>query len=78
MFEPPPSELKAVYDIVHIRLAIEGDPLPTLRNVFSLLKPGGHLQWDEMDLTRSSVMIGSDDASFDAVALTQMSRLMKS
>lgn len=48
-----PTSLIGRYDIVHIRLfqlvIQDGDPFPVLRNLLKLLKPGGHLQWQEYD-----------------------------
>jgi hypothetical protein len=47
------------YDFVHIRLlvlAIEQSQLPLiLRSVLKMLKPGGYLQWDELDLVNMGV-----------------------
>ncbi|KAI9678526.1 MAG: hypothetical protein M1822_007469 [Bathelium mastoideum] len=48
-----PSELHEKFDLVHVRMlgfgVRDNDPLPVLRNLFALLKPGGWLQWDEGD-----------------------------
>ena len=47
------SELEGTYDVVHIRLLLlvvrDNDPRPLLRNAMKMLKPGGWLQWDELD-----------------------------
>ena len=49
----PPAELLGAFDIVHLRLFIaiiqEDDPTPVIEYCYKLLKPGGHLQWDELD-----------------------------
>ena len=41
------------YDVVHVRLLVlvveNGDPRSILRNLIKLLRPGGYLQWDELD-----------------------------
>ena len=46
-------ELENTYDVVHIRLLLlvipDNNPRPLLRNVLRMLKPGGYLQWDELD-----------------------------
>ncbi|KAL5360454.1 hypothetical protein BJX96DRAFT_175311 [Aspergillus floccosus] len=46
-----PEEHRGRYDLVHLRLLVgafqEEDYVRTMRNVYELLKPGGHLQWDE-------------------------------
>ncbi|GAB1215377.1 hypothetical protein ATERTT37_004563 [Aspergillus terreus] len=46
-----PAEHHGRYDLVHLRLLVgafqEDDYVRTIHNVYELLKPGGHLQWDE-------------------------------
>ncbi|KAI9719155.1 MAG: hypothetical protein M1828_006337 [Chrysothrix sp. TS-e1954] len=48
-----PQDLRGKFDIVHIRafaaIVKGGDPGPLLRNLISMLKPRGYLQWDEVD-----------------------------
>ena len=55
IFEGLPPHLTELYDIVHIRtfavIVRNCDPEALLRNLIKMLKPGGYLQWDEMDLT---------------------------
>ncbi|TVY13952.1 N-methyltransferase tcpN [Lachnellula arida] len=50
---PPPEGLWESYDIVHVRLLAtivdNGDPSPILQHCLKLLKPGGYLQWEELD-----------------------------
>ncbi|KAH8666740.1 hypothetical protein BX600DRAFT_462429 [Xylariales sp. PMI_506] len=50
----PPEELLGSFDYVHLRLVISvttrGDPRQIIRHIFKLLKPGGLLQWDELDI----------------------------
>lgn len=52
-FDEPPPEFVWAFDIVHVRLVTvvirENDPRPLLSNLCKLLKPGGYLQWDEVD-----------------------------
>ncbi|PYI00580.1 hypothetical protein BO78DRAFT_438213 [Aspergillus sclerotiicarbonarius CBS 121057] len=58
---PVPADLHGRYDIVHVRLAVlflsgrDVDPAPFIRNLYSLLKPGGWVQWDELDCVRMCV-----------------------
>lgn len=63
IFEDPPEEMCGRYDIVHIRLVIfvvrNNDPRSIIRNLMKLLKPGGWLQWDELDLSGSHLELGS-------------------
>ncbi|KJX95394.1 UMTA methyltransferase family protein [Zymoseptoria brevis] len=48
-----PDELVGRYDVIHIRLFVfviaSGNPIPLLKNLMTLLKPGGWLQWQEYD-----------------------------
>ena len=47
----PPQHLVGAFDVVHIRLFIaiikNNDPTSLLNFCHKLLKPGGHLQWDD-------------------------------
>lgn len=53
IYTNPAPELESLYDVVHIRLLLlvvrDNDPRPILKNALRMLKPGGHLQWDELD-----------------------------
>ncbi|KAI6083462.1 S-adenosyl-L-methionine-dependent methyltransferase [Hypoxylon rubiginosum] len=52
--DPVPEDLVGVYDIVHIRFfgyVLRNDEIPGVAaKLFSLLKPGGYLQWGEADM----------------------------
>ncbi|KAF7920193.1 uncharacterized protein EAE97_011534 [Botrytis byssoidea] len=52
-FETLPEYLKGNFDVVHIRAFIivvkGGHPGVLLDNLIAMQKPGGYLQWDEMD-----------------------------
>ncbi|KAI0410861.1 hypothetical protein F5X98DRAFT_381321 [Xylaria grammica] len=54
IFEDPPLQFRPFFDIVHVRLITPvvktKDPLPVLVNLTKRLKPGGYLQWDEVDM----------------------------
>lgn len=51
--QPPPPELEGIYDVVCIRflnIALSPSDWPVIaRNVLSMLRPGGALQWIEAD-----------------------------
>ncbi|KAJ5371869.1 hypothetical protein N7517_003875 [Penicillium concentricum] len=53
LFDPVPEHLVGTYDIVHLRLLIlvvqNSDPVPIIQNVARLLKPGGYIQWDDLN-----------------------------
>jgi 2-polyprenyl-3-methyl-5-hydroxy-6-metoxy-1,4-benzoquinol methylase len=51
MYEPFPSDLHGRFDVVHVRLIIfalkEGQGTDLVRNLMTLLRPGGHIVWAE-------------------------------
>ncbi|KAJ5779110.1 hypothetical protein N7457_006830 [Penicillium paradoxum] len=53
LFDSVPKHLLGKYDIVHLRLLIlvvqNSDPVPIIQNVTRLLKPGGYIQWDDLN-----------------------------
>ncbi|RYC55499.1 hypothetical protein CHU98_g10712 [Xylaria longipes] len=70
--QEPPEDLAGQYDIVHIRLLIFvllDDEIPAvLPKLLKLLKPGGHLQWDEADISSSRIEKTQPDGKVEAVA----------
>jgi len=58
--EPLAEEMLGAYDVVHIRLIFtivaNDDPGVVIRNLVKLLKPGGWLQWDELDVGASYLL----------------------
>jgi SAM-dependent methyltransferase len=73
IFEDVPPEFVGRFDFIHVRLlvmVIEGDPRPVLRNLLSMLKPGGYLQWDELDCVNMHVK--KVDNSISAPALEKI------
>ncbi|KAG4032390.1 hypothetical protein MFRU_007g02940 [Monilinia fructicola] len=72
-----PDELIGKYDYVHTRLLVlvieQKNPRPLIRNLLKLLKPGGYLQWDELDFVNMSVK--KVDPNLEAPALQQMKEL---
>ncbi|OJZ83591.1 hypothetical protein ASPFODRAFT_83056 [Aspergillus luchuensis CBS 106.47] len=53
IFDEVPEDLRGKYDVVHLRLLVlvvqESNPLPIIDKVFQLLKPGGYIQWDDLN-----------------------------
>ena len=53
VFDAIPDDLRGKYDIVHVRLLVlvveNSDPRPVIRNLVQMLKPGGYLQWEELN-----------------------------
>lgn len=73
VFDEVPEELIEQYDIVHLKLlvfVVKGDPVPILRNLLKMLKPGGWLQWAEPDVP--SMRIRKTDASNTETALQRL------
>jgi SAM-dependent methyltransferase len=53
IFDEVPDDLVEQYDVVHLRLLIlvveNSDPRPVIRNALRMLKPGGYIQWDDLN-----------------------------
>ncbi|KAF2791437.1 UMTA methyltransferase family protein, partial [Melanomma pulvis-pyrius CBS 109.77] len=81
IFDDPPEEMQGWYDIVHVRLVIfvvkNNDPRVIIRNLMKLLKPGGYLQWDELDLSGSHLERGSSSAGGSDVPAPAAERALK-
>ncbi|RYP61548.1 hypothetical protein DL769_007648 [Monosporascus sp. CRB-8-3] len=74
VFDDVPEDLVGTFDIVNVRLivfVIEEDPAPVLRNLTKLLKPGGYLQWCEIDLESQHVETISPDVPTDCLQAVQ-------
>ncbi|EHK26247.1 uncharacterized protein TRIVIDRAFT_79707 [Trichoderma virens Gv29-8] len=65
-FAEVPAEHFEKYDVVHMRLwcaIIRGcDTFPLIRHATQLLKPGGYLQWEEYNPSRSGTYINGAEA----------------
>ncbi|KAI1092954.1 hypothetical protein F5B19DRAFT_452407 [Rostrohypoxylon terebratum] len=59
VYDEPSPKFVGYFDVVHVRLITvvikNNDPRPVLANLIRLLKPGGYLQWDEVDTISCSV-----------------------
>ncbi|KAF7592023.1 hypothetical protein BBP40_000804 [Aspergillus hancockii] len=60
IFGEIPPDLIGKYDVVHMRLLVlvvqKSDPLPVIERVFQMLKPGGYIQWDDLNYPDSKVV----------------------
>ncbi|KAI0120232.1 S-adenosyl-L-methionine-dependent methyltransferase [Hypoxylon sp. NC0597] len=68
VFTDVPDDLIAKFDIVHLRLfcwVIKDDPEPVLKNLIKLLKPGGYLQWSDVDVQSMQIVTSSPDVPRD-------------
>lgn len=74
ILEDIPDDLVGKYDFVHTRLLVlvveSKNPRPIIQNLRKLLKPGGYLQWDELDTVNMSIM--KADPNLQAPALEQV------
>ncbi|KAF2751669.1 hypothetical protein M011DRAFT_463179 [Sporormia fimetaria CBS 119925] len=79
---PFPEHLHGQYDMLNIRLvvlAMGADVWQhTLRNMLTLLKPGGAIQWTEGDFITSRGYRGTAVGSTSGAALTRMQQMMVS
>ncbi|KAL4802039.1 hypothetical protein BDV18DRAFT_148107 [Aspergillus unguis] len=70
IFQPFPAEHHNRYDLVHVRLLVTGIPESTypaaVANLLTILKPGGYLQWVEIDWANP----GTDDARVEPISET--------
>lgn len=52
LFLPVPAKYQQYFDIVHVRLIVAAiyimDKDVLLKNILSMIKPGGYIQWDEL------------------------------
>lgn len=59
IFDDVPDDLLGKYDVIHLRLLLmvveNSDPRPIIRNLVKMLKPGGYIQWDELNFPGSHV-----------------------
>ena len=73
-FQPVPTHFIGKYDIVHVRLFMlvipNGDPEPVLKNLMTMLRPGGRLQWVEHDPHAAKIVPASSDLEHSASAAT--------
>ncbi|KAK0635959.1 hypothetical protein B0T17DRAFT_650863 [Bombardia bombarda] len=68
VFDDVPEDLAGKFDIMNIRLfilVISDDPRPVIQRLLKLLKPGGYLQWGEIDPLNTSIVTASPDLPTD-------------
>ncbi|MCJ1376899.1 hypothetical protein MMC20_008144 [Loxospora ochrophaea] len=71
VFTDPPPKFVGAFDVVHVRLITlvikDNNPCRVISNLCKLLKPGGYLQWDEVDTLGSYVESVDPSVSTDAI-----------
>ncbi|KAJ8119408.1 hypothetical protein ONZ43_g3632 [Nemania bipapillata] len=67
--QPFPEHMRGNYDLVHVRMLILAmlpeDWEPVVRNLTTLLKPGGYLQWEECEHVHAEWYHSSPDSSME-------------
>ncbi|KAL8718666.1 MAG: hypothetical protein Q9225_004219 [Loekoesia sp. 1 TL-2023] len=80
IFNDIPSDMVGKYDVVHVRLLIlvveNSDPSRIIQKLLELLKPGGYLQWDELDFV--NMIVNKEDSTVQAPALDGLYNLCRS
>ncbi|KAH2021349.1 hypothetical protein KXV43_002259 [Aspergillus fumigatus] len=73
ILSPVPEHLVGRYDIVHLRLLIlvveHSDPVPIIQNAYRMLKPGGYIQWDDLNYPDTHVSKANPGADTPAARL---------
>ena len=79
LFDEPAVEMLGRYDVVHTRLIFtvvqDEDARPIIRNLMRLLKPGGWLQWDDLNVEHSYLMRA--EAGVQAPVMEEMLDVLK-
>ena len=80
VFEAVPDGMLNRFDVVHVRLlglVVEnGDPRPIIQNLIKMLKPGGYLQWDDLNFPGANIKVA--DASLETPALSELREFLYS
>ena len=78
IFEDPSEDLVGQFDIVHIRLLLlvipNNNAVPVIKRLATMLKPGGYLQWEELNRFRHRVV--TVNPSVDTSAFQEMHKIM--
>lgn len=74
--EELPDEHAGQYDIVHIRafssVSKGDDPAPVIKKAYRMLKPGGYLQWDELDGGSLKAVAPGSESTISTSAMQEM------
>jgi hypothetical protein len=79
--EDVPDEYIAQYDVVHVRMFSSviknNNPGPLISNALKMLKPGGHLQWDEFDAASWRAVAPGNDAQGSSVSIAATTEMVQ-
>jgi SAM-dependent methyltransferase len=80
VFDHPSEDMIEAYDVVHVRLlvlVVQGsDPRNIIRNLLRMLKPGGYIQWDELNYPDTHIR--NSDSSLLTPALHELRTIVYS
>ena len=80
IFDDVPEEMLGVYDVVHVRLIVlvvqRSDIKNVIRKLLQTLKPGGYIQWDELDYPGTRVR--TSNSSLQTPALDRLREMVYS
>ncbi|PGH10993.1 hypothetical protein AJ79_05144 [Helicocarpus griseus UAMH5409] len=69
LLKPFPTEFLGQYDVVHVRLLVMGlqgsEWEIAIKNLMTLLRPSGHLQWTDLDPHTGAVIPGTHGCNVD-------------
>lgn len=75
-----PAEHVGQYDAVHVRafasVVKAGNPGPLISNAYKMLKPGGYLQWDDMDGDSFKAVTPGSDSESPSLSTTATEELV--
>ncbi|KAI9372871.1 hypothetical protein BJX61DRAFT_533632 [Aspergillus egyptiacus] len=85
LFKPFPAEHLNRYDLVHIRLLVtafaESEFQKAVANLLTILKPGGYLQWVEIDFSHVEAAAANDarvaDSARSWLELIELNKMSK-
>ncbi|KAF7879458.1 hypothetical protein EAF04_000654 [Stromatinia cepivora] len=75
IFTDLPDEMVGEFDYVHVRLLVlvlEGNNQAFIQKLLRMLKPGGYLQWDELDCVNMHVKLPTSSPDIKAPALEKI------
>ena len=71
IFDDVPENMIGTYDVVHLRLLVlvvhRSDIRNVIRKLLRMLKPGGYIQWDELDYPGTHVRNGNNSIQTPAL-----------
>lgn len=71
IFEELPEELVGQFDLVHLRLLLpviqNGDPSSIIQKITRMLKPGGWIQWDDLNIREAKIFKARPELKIEAL-----------